>query len=321
MVAGLVVFLAAVCALAASCRLAASFLRSSAVFFVAAVWGDFLLVLSAVHRCAHCLRGEAADLQQKALKAELAESQRDQQERDRLEQQRRAKQLRADRAAAADRQRVAERLATTEEKADRALRELAAPKPEKLRVLMLGASPEGDLRIGREQDRIRKAVEAALHRDQIEFDLRTAATPHDLLDGIAKFRPHVVHFSGHSGDQIIGFEENVDEHHDGVVVTADAFASACAATDTPPTLVVFNSCESAATADAIVQRFAPLAIGMSGTIDDVDAIHTRPTCTQRSLTGNRSTPPTCRGKQRCNLQAGNTSCPTSRLLQTSIPSK
>jgi hypothetical protein len=72
-------------------------------------------------------------------------------------------------------------------------------------------------------------VEAALHRDQIEFDVRTAATPHDLLDGIAKFRPHVVHFSGHSGDQIIGFEENVDEHHDGDVVTADAFASACGA--------------------------------------------------------------------------------------------
>ena len=74
------------------------------------------------------------------------------------------------------------------------VRQLRAPKPENLRVLILGASAEGDLRVGREQKRIRAAVESALHRDQIDLDVRPAATTADLLDGITQFRPHVVHF-------------------------------------------------------------------------------------------------------------------------------
>lgn len=212
---------------------------------------------------------EAADLWQKVIKAELAE--RAQAERKRQQQD----QLLRNRAEAereADWSEVSQRLDATEAKADRALRQLATPKAEKLRVLMLGASPEGDLRVGREQDRIEKAVQAALHRDQIEFMVRRAATPSDLLEGISRFRPHVVHFSGHSGDEVIGFEEDKDDHNDGIVVAADAFAAACAATSTPPVLIVLNSCDSAATADKLAALFAPAAVGMKDTIDDLDAI-------------------------------------------------
>jgi len=95
------------------------------------------------------------------------------------------------------------RVAYAEANVERALRTLPAPRAEKLRVLVLGASSEGDLRVGREQKRIRAAVKSALHRDYIELDVRPAATTSDLLDGITKFRPHVVHFSGHSNEQLI----------------------------------------------------------------------------------------------------------------------
>lgn len=208
---------------------------------------------------------QAADLQKKIVKVQ-------QQEHQRAERQGKIAQRSTDQAAEAERRRVEHRINSTEAKADKALRELSAPKAEKLRILMLGASPEGDLRIGREQAKIRKAVEAAAHRDQVELDVRTSATTSDLLDGISKFRPHVVHFSGHSGDKVIGFEDDVNEHHEGVVVTADAFASACKATDSPPVLIVLNSCNSAGQADALVDRFAPFAIGMLGSVDDTDAI-------------------------------------------------
>ncbi len=139
-------------------------------------------------------------------------------------------------------------------------------------MLILGAASEGDLRVGREQKRIRAAVEAALHRDLIELDVRPAATTGDLLDGITKFRPHVVHFSGHSSDDLIVFEDEVDEHHEGVIVTAQAFANAVAATDDPPLLVLLNSCSSAAQIDGLVDRVVPFAIGMTDEIEDVDAI-------------------------------------------------
>ncbi|MFE5284845.1 CHAT domain-containing protein [Nocardia sp. NPDC056611] len=143
---------------------------------------------------------------------------------------------------------------------------------ETLRILMLGASPRGDLRITREHTRIRKAVEAALHRDRVQFDVRLSATAADLQEGIAKFRPHVVHFAGHGNDKLIALERDLDEHHEGVVVTERALAAACAATDEPPKLVVLNACYSAETAEALVEHFAPLAIGMRGSVADVDAL-------------------------------------------------
>ena len=37
-----------------------------------------------------------------------------------------------------------------------------------------------------------------------QVDVRPAATAADLLDGITRFRPHVVHFSGHSNDDRAG---------------------------------------------------------------------------------------------------------------------
>jgi hypothetical protein len=153
-----------------------------------------------------------------------------------------------------------------------ALRHLPDPKPEKLRVLILGAASEGDLRVGREQKRIRVAVESALHRDQIEMDVRPAATTSDLLDGITKFRPHVVHFSGHSSEDLIVFEDDQDDPHEGVIVTSHAFASAIQATDDPPLLVLLNACKSAAQIDNLVAQIVPFAIGMADSIEDGDAI-------------------------------------------------
>ncbi|GGK40316.1 hypothetical protein [Nocardia camponoti] len=158
-------------------------------------------------------------------------------------------------------------------KPSQTLRELRAPKPEKLRLLILGASSEGDIRVGREQKRIRAAVESALHRDRIEFDVRPAATAADLLDGISRFRPHVVHFSGHSDEGFLEFEKDLDERHTGIDVRAGAFARAIQATDTPPLLVLLNSCNSASQIDDLVAKVVPFAIGMADAIEDADAIN------------------------------------------------
>jgi hypothetical protein len=208
---------------------------------------------------------EELTLQNRLLSAEQSEAAAEERRRNRELQQ-------ATRRAAAENAAVHQRLDATATLVSGALRQLRAPKVERLRVLILGAASEGDLRVGREQKRIRTAVEAALHRDLVELDVRPAATATDLLDGITKFRPHVVHFSGHSDDDLIVFEDELDEHHDGVVVTARAFANAVAATDDPPLLVLLNSCNSASQIDELVERVAPFAIGMADEIDDGDAI-------------------------------------------------
>ena len=209
---------------------------------------------------------QEADLQAKLARAE-------QQEASRAEQQRKREQELSQRLAAAESTRIRQRLQATEARVHEVLRVLPQPKPEPLRILMLGASSDGGLRIGREQKRIRAAVNSAELRDCVELDAHPAATAEDLLDGLARFRPHVVHFSGHSGIDSLEFEKDRDDlHEEGQVVTATAFASAIAATDTPPILVLLNSCDSAAHIDALVERVVPFAIGMTDEIDDGDAI-------------------------------------------------
>ncbi|GAB1821048.1 hypothetical protein [Herbidospora sp. RD11066] len=182
-------------------------------------------------------------------------------------------QKRAEVAHRAERDSLQRRINQTEYKVSQAIRELRVPKPEKLRILLLGATSDGGLRIGREQKRIRAAVNAAINRDSVELDGRPAATTQDLLDGLSGFRPHVVHFSGHSDEQFIEFEKDIDEAHESAIVTAEAFVLAMKAPDEPPLLVMLNSCNSAKQADQITMLgVAPFAIGMSDEIEDGDAI-------------------------------------------------
>lgn len=205
-----------------------------------------------------------------ALQAKLAKAQRT--EAAAAERKQRQETERAARREAIERSAVEERLSRAESSVGYVLGRLAEPKPEKLRILMLGASSDGDLRIGREMKRIQDAVRSALHRDAIEFEMKPAATIDDLLDGISQFRPHVIHFSGHSNEGVIVFEADQDEGGQDAVVNAAAFARAVRATDSPPLIIVLNSCNSAGQADALVEQVAPFAIGMSDSVMDGDAI-------------------------------------------------
>ncbi|GGZ89573.1 hypothetical protein GCM10010371_56800 [Streptomyces subrutilus] len=211
------------------------------------------------------LSKEAADLETKLARAELSE-------RAAVEKTRQREQQQAERRAAAGQARIERRLSTAEGQVRTVLKELRAPKPEKLRVLLLGAASEGDLRIGREQQKIRAAVQSATHRDLIELDVHPAATTDVFLDALPRFRPHVVHFSGHSADDLIFFEKDEDGFHEEAEVNARAFARVIAAVDEPPLLVLLNSCNSAPQAANLIDA-VPFAIGMSDTIEDADAIN------------------------------------------------
>ncbi|QPK84081.1 CHAT domain-containing protein [Corynebacterium qintianiae] len=155
---------------------------------------------------------------------------------------------------------------------------LPAPIAEKLRILVLTSDPKGTLpgerglRLGREQKRISQAVKSATHRDWVEFDFRTAATPEDLLDGLTEFSPHVLHFSGHSNEEIILFEEDQDGSNPGRAISPTTLSRALAAVDNPPSLVVLNSCKSAGQLDTLTKWGIPFVVGMLDSIGDTDAI-------------------------------------------------
>lgn len=208
---------------------------------------------------------QEAVIQEKLSRAEQSENMA-------REKSRAAEQRRADSSARAFQSEIGTRLDAHEEQLNLVVGKIRAPKPERLRILMLSASSEGDLRVAREAKRIREGIRSANGRDLVELDIRTAATADDLLSGLTGFRPHVVHFSGHSDENFVVFEEDVDDFNAGVDIAAEAFAAALGAVDEPPLLVVFNSCNSAPQAERIVESIVPFAIGMSAEIEDGDAI-------------------------------------------------
>ncbi|MFF7870907.1 SAV_2336 N-terminal domain-related protein [Streptomyces qaidamensis] len=186
---------------------------------------------------------EAADLAAKLAKAEQAE-----------------------RRVAASQARTESRLSTAEAEVRSALKKLRAPKPEKLRVLLLGATSDSDLRIAREQQRICAAVQSATHRDLIELEAHPTPTTGMLLDALSRFRPHVVHLSSHSAN-----EQGADLFHGHAIASADALARAIAAVDDKPLIVLFNSSLSEIQITQLVAAI-PFVIAMSASIGDVDAI-------------------------------------------------
>ncbi|WP_409073745.1 CHAT domain-containing protein [Micromonospora chalcea] len=152
------------------------------------------------------------------------------------------------------------------------VRVVEPPKPEKLRVLYLAANPDpaSFLRVDVEVREVRQAVRKAAHRDLVEIDHRSAATPEDLLDGINEFRPHVVHFSGHGGGAALLFDDGRVEDSSGRVVSFDLLARALGATDQPPKLLVLNACDTLDGADVLLPA-VPVLIAMSASISDLAA--------------------------------------------------
>lgn len=146
------------------------------------------------------------------------------------------------------------------------------PEPEKLRVLYLTASPEPDspLRTDAEVNNVLKALRGAKHRDLIDLQLRPAASPQDLMDGINDVRPHVIHFSGHGGGRGLLLDNASLDQPEGRDMPFDRLARFLSATDTPPTLLVLNACDTLDGSDLLLEA-VPVVIAMADSVGDMAA--------------------------------------------------
>ena len=150
---------------------------------------------------------------------------------------------------------------------------IPAPQPEKLRLLYLTASPLADgtapLRVDAEVNNVLKIIRAAKYRDQIDMEVRPAATIEDLLNGLNDHRPHVVHFSGHAGGGLLFDNASVTDPGEHLVGYAGV-ARLLKATDHPPTLVVLNACKTLEGVDELLKATS-IVIAMSDTVGDASA--------------------------------------------------
>lgn len=165
--------------------------------------------------------------------------------------------------------------------------EVSPPEPEKLRVLYLTSNPQSTestvidpdgslhengtwLRVDQEVRQVKQSIQKSRFRDLLDVEHLPAATHQDLVDGLNEHRPHLVHFSGHAdGGGLL--MENTAGDQSGEGINFDLLARTLAATDTPPSVVVLNACESLSGAEELL-RICPIVIGMSDSIGDLAAV-------------------------------------------------
>ncbi|MEX2167582.1 MAG: CHAT domain-containing protein [Methyloceanibacter sp.] len=142
----------------------------------------------------------------------------------------------------------------------------------KLNVLYSTANPDAQspLRVDAEMRQVQEAVRGSRLRDNIALHYRPAANLKSIMDGLNDLAPGIVHFSGHGYSGGIAVDNAKVRRPSGKVVTFDLLAKAVAAVDTPPEVIVLNSCHSAGAKKAFLPP-ARAIIVMGDSISDLAA--------------------------------------------------
>lgn len=142
---------------------------------------------------------------------------------------------------------------------------LAAPK--QICVLFVAGTIEGGkypLRLDREIREIDLKVRGSEHRDQVRFEYLHATQIRDIIDGLNRFDPDVVHFSGHGDDHSLLFEGADGRPHE---LQDEQLALLLQVARRPIRLLLLNACLSAEQA-ALATDYVDAAIGMAESIAD-----------------------------------------------------
>jgi hypothetical protein len=116
---------------------------------------------------------------------------------------------------------------------------------------------------------INEKVYASEHREQIKLDYAWAVRPDDLLQSLNRYRPQIVHFSGHGskrGELLLVGREGFPQP-----VSVQALKAVFKTLKDNIRLVVLNACYSKTQAEAIRQEIE-CVVGMNDAIGDKAAI-------------------------------------------------
>jgi hypothetical protein len=143
----------------------------------------------------------------------------------------------------------------------------APAAPTRHNILFLAANPTGTTQVAldREARAIQVELERTTFRERFELVTRWAVEPLDLLREMRRLKPTVVHFSGHGGQQGLGF------HSEGgaglQVVSTDALQETFGAAGSSVKIVVLSACFSTSHAQALLAH-VDCVVGTNGSLLD-----------------------------------------------------
>jgi hypothetical protein len=136
-----------------------------------------------------------------------------------------------------------------------------------IKILFLAANPRstGRLRLDEEVRAIRERLNVAEHRGRFTLEQEWAARVSDIQGHLLRYKPNIVHFSGHGSNA--GETVLEDDSPEGQAVPLAALSNLFAILKGNISCVVLNACFTEPQADAIAETI-DCVIGMSGVIDD-----------------------------------------------------
>jgi tetratricopeptide (TPR) repeat protein len=148
---------------------------------------------------------------------------------------------------------------------------VAMPPVDRCRILFLAANPESASRLALDEEsrEIDQKIRSSDYRASVELITKWAIRPEDLLDYLNRYRPHVVHFSGHgtADGQLVLLDKNRQTKN----VSKEAVHQVFAALRDNIRVIVLNACYSASQASTLTQTI-DCVVGMKSSIGDQAAI-------------------------------------------------
>jgi hypothetical protein len=145
------------------------------------------------------------------------------------------------------------------------------PSIDKIRILFLTANPTDTnrLRLDEESRAIDQSLRRAEFRDRFVLEQFQAVRVSDLQECLLRFKPHIVHFSGHGSEE--GEIYLQDSNGMSRPVSEKSLGKLFAVLKDNIRCVVLNACYSRTQADAIAEHIEAV-VGMSTAIGDQAAI-------------------------------------------------
>lgn len=139
----------------------------------------------------------------------------------------------------------------------------------RLRIALLVTNPEryGPLQTGVEARYIDEGIRLAGRAHEVDLEPFLAPTLDTLLDALNRYRPHILHFSGHGGGRALLFDNDRAGADGGTVLDYDMVARVISATALKPRLLVLAACDTVEGADQFLE-WVPAVIAMSDSIED-----------------------------------------------------